>query len=250
SSIDLQPNVLRPRASFLELFGQDDIRVNSRLTLNLGLRYTLNFPSTEKSDQAAVFNLETQKLDYLGQNGNPEAARQLHGLNFGPRIGFSYLITDKTVVRAGYGVVWIEQAGITTPFTTPFFPFVQTVTQRTLDNIAPAFQLSAGPSVQPIPIDPNAGLGQGVFGVGRDLGSGYVQQWNAGIQREITNDLVFELDYAGSKITHVGIPDVNINQLTVQQLSLGQQLLTQVPNPCFGRVPASSSIGGPTVAFA
>jgi hypothetical protein len=248
-SIDLQPNILRPRASFLELFGQDDIRINSRLTLNLGLRYTLNFPSTEKNDQAAVFNLTTQQLDYLGQNGNPDSARQLHGLNFGPRVGFSYLITNKTVVRAGYGVVWIEQAGITTPFTTPFFPFVQTVNQRTLDNIAPAFQLSSGPNVQPIPIDPNAGLGQGVFSVDADLGSGYVQQWNVGVQREITNDLVFEIAYAGSKITHVGIPDVNINQLTAQQLSLGQQLLTQVPNPCFGRVPLSSSIGGPTVAF-
>ena len=249
-TVDLQPNELRPRAKFLELFAQDDLRVNSRLTLNLGVRYTLNYPSTEKDNQAAVFNLQTQQLDYLGRNGNSTAARQLHKLNFAPRVGLAYRINDKTVVRAGYGVVFIEQAGITTPFTTPFFPFVQTVTQRTLNNLAPAFQLSNGGSVQPIQADANAGLGQGVFGVDRDLGSGYVSQWNIGIQRAITNNLVFEIAYAGSKITHVGIPDVNINQLTADQLSLGAQLLTLVPNPCFGRVPASSSVGGATVSLA
>ena len=249
-SVDLQPNVIRPRAKFLELFAQDDIRVSRRLTLNLGLRYTLNFPSTEKNNQAAVFNLQTQQLDYLGQNGNPKAARELHKLNFGPRLGLAYRLNDKTVARAGYGVVWIEQAGITTPFTTPFFPFVQTVTQRTLDNIAPAFQLSTGPNIQQIPFTADAGLGQGVFAVDRGLGSGYVQQWNIGVQRAITNNLVFEIAYAASKITHVGIPDTNINQLTASQLALGPQLLSQVANPCFGRVPAASSIGGATVSLA
>lgn len=249
-TVDLQPSEIRPRAKFLELFAQDDVRVNSRLTLNLGVRYTLNFPSTEKDNQAAVFNLQTQQLDYLGINGNPAAARELHKLNFAPRVGLAYRFDEKTVIRVGYGVTWIEQAGITTPFTTPFFPFVQTVTQRTLNNIAPAFQLSNGGSVQPLAATANAGLGQGVFGVDRDLGSGYVQQWNIGIQRAITNDLVFEIAYAGSKITHVGIPDVNINQLTAAQLALGSQLTQMVPNPCFGRVPVSSSIGGATVPLA
>ena len=252
-SIDLQPKILRPRAEFLELFAQDDYRFNSRLTLNLGVRYTLNFPSTEQANRAAVFNLDTQKLDYLGADGNSEAARQLHKLNFAPRIGLAYRLTDKTVVRAGYGVVWIEQAGITTPFTTPFFPFVQTVTQRSLDNRNAAFTLSGAtrPNVSPVAFDQNAGLGQSVFGVDRDLGSGYVQQWNIGIQRQLTRNIAFEIAYAGSKITHVGIPDTNINQLTPQQLALGSQLLAQVPNPCFGIVPRSgSNLGDPTVSLA
>ncbi len=249
-TIDLQPNEIRPRAKFLELFAQDDFHFNSRLTINLGVRYTLNFPSTEKDNQAAVFNLQTKQLDYLGMSGHPEAARELHKLNFAPRIGLAYRLNDKTIARTGFGLTWIEMAGITTPFTTPFFPFVQTVTQRTLDNIAPAFQLSSGATVQQIPATPNAGLGQGVFSADRELGSGYVQQWNIAVQRSITNNLVFEIAYAGSKITHVGIPDVNINQLTATQLALGSALLTQVANPCFGLVPASSGIGGATVALA
>ncbi len=252
-SIDLQPEVLRPRAEFLELFAQDDWRVNRRLTLNLGVRYTLNFPSVEKNNQAAVFNLNTQQLDYAGQNGNPDAARKLHKLNFAPRIGLAYRLTNKTVFRIGYGVVWIEQAGITTPFTTPFFPFVQTVTERSLDNRNAAFVLSGAsrPSVSPVAFDANAGLGQSVFGVDRNLGSGYVQQWNVGVQRQLTRNLAFEIAYAGSKITHVGIPDVNINQLTAQQLALGSVLQMQVPNPCFGIVPRSrSNLGDPTVSLA
>ena len=161
-----------------EYFVQDDWRLSDRVTVNAGLRYTLNFPSTEAHNQAAVFNLETQELEYLGRDGHPRAARQLHKLNFGPRLGVVGRVTEKTVVRTGYAIVWIEMAGITTPFTTPVFPFLQTVSQRTLDNITPAFTLAAGPSVQPIPLTPTAALGQGVFAVDRDLGSGYVQQWN------------------------------------------------------------------------
>ena len=252
-SIDLQPKEIRPRARILEFFAQDDWKVSQRLTLNLGLRYTLNYPSTEKDNQAAVFNLQTQRLDYLGQNGNPEAARELHPLNFAPRVGLAFRVDDKTVFRTGYGVVWQEQAGITTPFTTPFFPFVQNVTQRSLDNRNAAFVLGGAvrPNISPIAFDGNAGLGQSVFSVDRELGSGYAQQWNIGIQRQITNNLAFEIAYAGNKITHVGIPDTNINQLTPQQLALGSQLQTLVPNPCFGIVPRDrSNLGDPTVPLA
>ena len=213
------------------------------------MRYTLNFPSTEKNDQAAVFNLERKQLEYLGRDGQPSAARRLHKLNFGPRVGLVGRVTDKTVVRTGYGLVWIEMAGITTPFTTPVFPFLQTVSQRTLDNITPAFVLANGPSIEPIPLTPNAGLGQGVFTVDRDLGSGYVQQWNASVQRQLTENISVEVAYAGSKITRVGLPDTNVNQLTADQLAL-PGLTQRVDNPYFGIIPRSSSLGDPTITRA
>ena len=247
-SIDLQGKVIRPRAHIQEYFVQDDWKASRRLTLNAGVRWTLNFPSTEVDNQGAIFNLQTQKLDYLGQNGYPHTARELHWHDFGPRLGLSYMLGDKTVVRSGYGLVWIEQSGITTPFTIPQFPFLQTTGQRTLDNINPAFVLSGGPSVAPIPLTPDAGLGQGVFTVNRDLGSGYAQQWNLAIQHELVRNLSFEVAYVGSHITHVGIPDVNINQLTVDQLATGSALLQKVANPFFGQIPRSSSLGDPTIA--
>jgi Carboxypeptidase regulatory-like domain len=247
-SIDLQDKVIRPRAHIQEYFAQDDWKATRRLTLNAGLRWTLNFPSTEVANQGAVFNLQTQQLDDLGSDGFSRSARELHWHDFGPRFGLSYLLNDKTVIRSGYGLVWIEQTGITTPFTIPNFPFLQTTSQRTLDSVAPAFVLSAGPSVAPIPLTPDAGLGQGVFTVTRDLGSGYVQQWNLAVQREVTRNISVEVAYVGSHITHVGIPDVNINQLTPGQLFLGTALTQKVPNPFFGEIPRSSSLGDPTSA--
>ena len=249
-SIDLQQSVLQPRAHVQEYFAQDDWKATSRLTINAGLRYTLNFPSTILKNQGAVFNLKTQQLDYLGKNNFPESVRQLHKLDLGPRIGAAYRVGDNTVVRAGYGVIWIEQAGITTPFTVPQFPFIQSVTQQTLDNIVPAFVLSTGPAVTPIPLTPDAGLGQGVFAVDRELGSGYAQQWNYAVQRELGRNLVAEVAYAGSKISHVGMPDTNINQLSAAQLALGSSLLTRVTNPFFGQIPRSSSLGDPTIPVA
>ena len=189
-------------------------------------------------------------MEYLGRDGHPRAARQLHKLNLGPRLGIVGRLSGKTVARAGYGMVWIEMAGITTPFTTPVFPFLQTVTQRTLDNITPAFELAAGPRVEPIPLTPNAGLGQGVFSVDRDLGSGYVQQWNTSVQRQLSSNIAVEVAYTGSKITRVGAPDTNLNQLSVEQLALGAALQQRVANPFFGIVPRSSSLGDPTIPVA
>jgi Carboxypeptidase regulatory-like domain len=249
-SIDLQQDQIRNRASFQEYFIQDDWRMSDRVTVNAGLRYTLNFPSTEVNDQAAGFNLDTRQMEYLGRDGNPRAARQLHKDNFGPRLGIANRITDRTVMRIGYGMIWIEQAGITTPFTTPAFPFLQSVLQRTLDNIVPAFVLASGPSIVPIGLTPDAGLGYGVFAVDRDLGSGDVQQWSASIQQELSPHMALEVAYVGSKITHVGLPDTNLNQLTVDQLAQGNALLVRVPNPSFGQIPRASSLGDPTISVA
>jgi hypothetical protein len=248
--IDLQQNKIRPRDHIEEYFLQDDWKASDRLTLNIGARWTLHFPSTEKTNQGAVFNLQTQQLDYLGQNGNSRSARELHYTNVAPRVGFTYLVTPETVVRSGFGIVFIDQSGITTPFTTPQFPFIQNVQQKTQDSVNAAFALSHGPSVAPIPFTPDAGLGQSVYTVKKTSGSGYVQQWNVAVQREITSNLSAEVVYVGSHIVHVGIPDSNLNQLTASQLSQGSSLLTQVTNPYYGQLPSSSSIGGKTVSQA
>jgi len=245
-SIDLQHSQIQERARIQEYFVQDDWRLSSRLTVNAGVRYTLNFPSTEINGQTAIFNLQTQQLEYPGK----EPVRPLKKNNFGPRLGLVYRLTDKTVVSSGYGLVWIEMAGITTPFTTPTFPFLQTVSQRALDTLSPAFVLRNGPTVAPIAPTPGAGLGQGVFSVDRTLGSGYAQQWNVSVQRELTANTTVEAAYVGSHIAPIGVPDTNLNQLTVGQLALGSALLDRVPNPYFGIVPRSSSLGDPTIPVA
>jgi hypothetical protein len=245
-SIDLQTRVIQERASYQEYFVQDEWKPSNRLTITPGLRYTLNFPSTEINGQVGVFNLQTQLLEYPGD----EPVRPLKKNNLGPRLGIAYRLNDKTLVSTGYGLVWIEMAGITTPFTTPTFPFLQTASQRALSNVTPAFVLQNGPSVTPLEPSPTAGLGQGVFAVDATLGSGYVQQWNASVQRELTPSMSVEVAYVGSTVTHVGIPDTNLNQLTPEQLAIGAPLQQTVPNPYFGIIPRSSSLGDPTITQA
>jgi hypothetical protein len=252
--IDLQRSTIRPRDHIEEYFVQDDWHVLPQLTFNLGARWTLHLPSTERSNQGAVFNLQTQQLDYMGKNGFPRSARELHWGNVAPRIGFAYMLTPNTVVRSGFGIVFIDQSGITTPFTGPQFPFIQNVQQKTQDSINKAFTLSSGPTVAPIPLTPDAGLGQSVYTVDRKAGSGYVQQWNLAIEHALTDNLSFEVAYVGSHIVHVGIPDSNFNQITTDQLAIGlanpAALIRQVANPYYGQIPASSPIGGKTVAAA
>ena len=215
-TIDIQKQVIQPRAHIAEFFVGDDWKVSPRLTLNIGTRYTLNFPSTEKHDQGAVFNLNTQVLDF------PHTARELECCDFGPRVGLAYRVGDSWVIRSGYGMIFFEQSGITTPFTIPQFPFVQTVGQQSQDNVNAAFALSNGPTVQVTAPNPNSGLGQGVFGVDRNNGSGYSQQWNFTVQKTIGKNWNVEAAYLGSKNTRLGIPDANINQLPSQYLSHGR----------------------------
>jgi hypothetical protein len=240
-SIDIQNQPLRPRAHIAEFFVGDDWKISDRLTLNLGTRYTLNFPSTEASSQGAVFNLKTQVLDF------PHTARELECCNFGPRAGLAYRVGNSWVIRSGYGLVWFEQTGITTPFTLPQFPFVQTVGQQSQDNINPAFMLSNGPTVQVGAPSPTSGLGQGVFGVDRNVGSGYSQQWSLTVQKTFGRDLNLEIGYLGSKNTHLGLPESNLNQLPASALALGSALTAKVANPYYGQIPVSSSLGQPTI---
>src|SRR5215467_4488883 len=67
-SIDLQQSQIQERARFQEYFIQDEWRVSDRLTISPGLRYTKNFPTTEINGQTAVFSLQTQLLEYPGDN--------------------------------------------------------------------------------------------------------------------------------------------------------------------------------------
>ncbi len=68
--------------------------------------------------------------------------------------------------------------------------------------------------------------------------------WNLAVQHEVMRDLSIEIAYTGSVITRVGIPDTNLNQLTVDQLAQGSALTATTTNPYYGQLPVSSSVGG------
>ena len=96
-------------------YAQDDWRLNSKLTLNLGLRYDIFSPWKEGHDQASNFDISTLKFQ-LAKNDTTvncsgcEISSTLgvstHHNNISPRFGFAYSVDSKTVVRGGYGMSW------------------------------------------------------------------------------------------------------------------------------------------------
>ncbi|MBV8820314.1 MAG: carboxypeptidase regulatory-like domain-containing protein, partial [Acidobacteriaceae bacterium] len=72
--------------------------------------------------------------------------------------------------------------------------------------------------------------------------------WNFTVQKTFGQDLSVEVGYLGSKNTRLGLPEANLNQLPAADLAMGSALLTKVPNPYYGQLPASSSLDTPTIA--
>jgi outer membrane receptor protein involved in Fe transport len=88
-------------------FVQDDLRVNSRLTLNLGLRYEIYQPDVEIRNRLVNFDLSKLKLVYAGEDGTSDTAnKETRYGNLGPRIGFAWDMfgNSKMVLRGGYGI--------------------------------------------------------------------------------------------------------------------------------------------------
>src|SRR6266850_703492 len=82
---------------------QDDWRVNSRLTLNLGLRYEVFTPQTEADNRLSNFDLDARAFRVASKD-DPLAGVKVDWLNFAPRVGFAAEVAEATVMRGGYGI--------------------------------------------------------------------------------------------------------------------------------------------------
>ena len=188
---------------------QDDWRASDRLTLNIGARWTLHFPSTEKTNQGAVFNLADpatrlprDRTDIpaqrartaLGQCGSPVWAR-LSG------------DSGRRSCASGFGIVFIDQSGITTPFTTPQFPFIQNVQQKTQDIVNAAFGFRTVRRWRRFPVRPMPAWGKASTRPSARRGRAMSNSGTWRCSGRSPRNLSVELAYVGSHIVHVGIPD-------------------------------------------
>lgn len=180
------------------LFAQDDWRVMPNLTLNLGLRWDLLTPYYEKDNKIANYDPVTQKLVLPG-NGVPRSTRDTNYDNFGPRLGFDYLLNQKTAIRGGYGIFYsLDRGGIGNQLTqNP----PSLVTQYRFSGPGSYVRLSQ-PIALPDPVDPTASSlppGTGVIYIPRNSKSERTQEWNLSAQRELDNKTSAMLAYVGTR---------------------------------------------------
>ena len=186
---------------------QDDFRVNSRLTLNLGVRYEYATPRWERDNVLSNFDPSTNTIIKAKDGGiydralvNPDKN------NFAPRIGFAYSVTPKTVVRGGYGVSYIHQNRVGSADLLGINgPQVVIATINQSNPLDPAFRTTQQgyPMGLASPANFNPLLSN-ISYIPKDFRTPYVQSWFFSIQREILKDTVLDLTYVGNH--SVGVP--------------------------------------------
>jgi len=181
-----------------DLFGTDAVKWKSNLTFDLGLRWELNLPPTERFNRFVVF--DPQQVALLRVGVNIDQVYQTNAANWQPRVGLAWdpFKDGRTSVRAAYAIM-TEQPLINAVLNTTTNPPLATPLGLTgavrLDN---ARALAVASGIAPITID-------------HDYDNTYVQSWNLNGQREIGTDLVLMMGYFGSKGTHLRISR-NLNQ--------------------------------------
>lgn len=225
---------------------QDDWRVNSKLTVNLGLRYDLFVPYVEQYNRQSNFDVTTGRFvvasDSATINGI-KVGRYLQTIpkkDFAPRIGFAYDLfgKGKTVVRGGYGIFWNNPLTGTSSSKAINPPFL--LSNALTTTLLPTIKLSAGIPAPP-PLNPSAipsGATRSIFDP--NFKDGYAQQWNLVLSEQFGKNYALEVSYVGSKGTHlvvkqdinqarpvVGVSDSNINRPFIA-LAPGLRALSQV----------------------
>jgi outer membrane receptor protein involved in Fe transport len=244
-------------------FAQDNWKVNPKLTLNLGLRYDVTLPRTDRHNRQNWFDpnvanpLNGGSLTYTDPVTSQPVTVQLNGgevfvspkqrtnyvtdwSDFQPRLGFAYQFAPKMVVRGGYGIYYGQsRSGVTgvVPYGAQGFnQNTNAITTYQNDRATPYLHLSDPfPNGLIQPAGNSLGLmndvGLGANGPLRTTGANrtpYEQSWSFGVERELPGSVLINAEYIGKKGTH--LPFSGYNQLN----HLGpwvESLPTTVPDP-------------------
>ena len=197
------------RGNALNWYGQDTYKLNSRLTLNFGLRYELPFPYTEIHNrqtlwipgrQSQVVPSAPPGLLYPGDTGVPAGLISTFKKGFAPRVGIAWDPTGsaKWLVTSAYGIFYepyyTGQGGpLQAPISAP--PYLQTP-QISLPNFADPF--NGNPPISGQFSTPLTNLT-----LSSNLTLPYSQDWDLNIQRSLGSNFLLEIGYVGTKGTHL-----------------------------------------------
>jgi hypothetical protein len=229
STINIYPAVAT-KSKETGFYFQDDWKVNSKLTLNLGLRYEWSTPYTERFNRMEFSDFTgssgmsidlssgglTPGLGTVALNGTtlfPTSSMRhvpVDRNNFGPRLGFAYALDQNTVVRGGAGIYY--GMSVATNFQYPGTAFRKSATMFfTLDN----FNTRSASLADPFPgglTGPQGkqygALAEWGYGNGNDLGTtedqnADIYQWNLGIQRLLPSQITIGIDYSANRSIHL-----------------------------------------------
>ena len=260
------------------IFGQDNWKVGPKLTLNLGLRYDVTLPRTDRYNRQNYFNPNVQNplnggtLSYNDEITLQPTTLQLTGgevfaspgqrttyvtdwHDLQPRFGLAYQFAPKMVVRGGYGIYYGQSrsgvSGVVPYGGQGFNQYTNVISTYQNNGATPYLHLS-----NPYPNGLNQPPGN-ALGLLNDVGYGangplrtadanltpYEQSWSLGVERELPGNVVLNVEYIGKKGTH--LPFSGANQLNILPPSIENPnaningLLTYVDNPF------SSQNGGP-----
>jgi hypothetical protein len=218
-------------------FGQDNWKVNQKLTLNLGLRYDVTLPRTDRYNRQNSFDpnapspLNGGTLSFTDPITQQPVTRQLLGgevfvtpnqrtnyvtdwSNFQPRFGFAYQFAPKWVVRGGYGIYYSQsRSGVTgvVPYGGQGFNQYTNVVNTFQNDLATPYLHLSNPYPNGLiqPTGNSLGLMNDVgFGANGPLRTAaanrtpYEQSWSFGIERELPGNILINAEYIGKKGTH------------------------------------------------
>ncbi len=209
-TVGVNPSYLRQQT-----FGgyvQDEWKVSSRVTLNIGIRYDFTSPWVDKYDRLSTVSfLQLPTINEIaarnelgkyevpivlaGKNGTPRGLTTSDRNNFAPRFGFAWrpAVSKALVIRGGYGLYYGATDGEHVGRVSLNAPFVISDTQDS-DAFNPqifGIGFTTPPSI-------GGPLTQTFVGLGQNLRTPYTHQWNLAVQREMVRNLSLEVAYVGS----------------------------------------------------
>ena len=276
------PSQMANQIFYNAMYIGDTLQATRKLTLNLGLRYDLQGNWTERFNRLVDWEPNaTSPLAGITNNGvtissglkgafalvdasgNPgRTDENMPTKEFNPRIGLAYRLTNKTIIRTGYGIFYLPNdiAWNTAPhnlfINTYSTPWLTTVNNA---GVVPLNTFSA-PFPTGITLPPGrdqAWINQQANGPSAPYATNppaYSQEWNFNIQRELPDGTLLDVAYAGSKGTHLPMHSQDVDQLPDADLPGGSagytvgQLTASVPNPFYGLV--QGNLTGKTVSAA
>lgn len=228
---------------------QDDYKISSSFTLNLGLRWDIPQPLTEAANRMSGLDPTVPNPGADGYRGalvflgdcqgciGRNAFADTYYKQFAPRVGFAWAANEKTVIRGGYGINFAPPIldGFDFPYTAGFDgsnPIIARSRGRFVEEASYRWDTPYPPFTQQLPnTSPTQRNGIDIGWYRQELQrQPYVQNWNIGIQRELPWQVRLETNYVGNKGTRLNEDRYNgwINQLHPSYLSLGNSLLDNI----------------------